>query len=126
MQDLHRFNATSVSCFSENGMDIIGLSDDDLNPAHFAVLMQFREEACAVAQCTELQTEKCEHPIANALQAIKLSRQQMRIVLTDEAKLQLGCNAIEIGLPERYEHPLLVQYLRLCFDNTPIALNIDD
>lgn len=54
MQDIHRFNATRVSYFSENGVDIISVSDDDQTSDYFAVLIQFREEERSVAQCTSL------------------------------------------------------------------------
>ena len=126
MQDIHRFEATSVSCFSENNVDIIGLSDDDQDPDHFAVLMQLREDGRSASQCTELQTEDTERPVADAVHAIQLSRQQISIILASSMQTQLGYGVIEIGLPERRERQLLEQYLHLCFDDTPVSLTIED
>lgn len=125
MQDTHRFEATSVSCFSENNTDIIGLSDDDDEPEHFVVLMQLREKDVPFELSLALQTEGMERPVTQAMQAIQLSRWQMNIKLSVELKNLLGYGTIEVGLPERHEHPLLEQYLKLCLDGTPIVMAIE-
>lgn len=124
MQDIHRFEATYVTCFSENDVDIIGLSDDDHVPDHFVVLMQLKEEGLSLAQCTELQTEAAEFSITGAVQAINLTSQRLSITLSAIAQKQLGYNVIDVVLPKQYAHQQLEEYLHVCFDDASVALTI--
>ncbi|WP_414501891.1 hypothetical protein [Zymobacter sp. IVIA_5232.4 C2] len=126
MQDIHRFEATSVSCFSENGVDIIGLSDDDQEPEHFVVLMQMREEGIPGEQSIEMQTEATGRPVTGSFMAVRLAGHHMQVALTEEWQELLGYGTIEVILPERHEHQLLAQYLHLCLDDTAIELTIDN
>lgn len=123
MPDIRHFNATSVSCFSENSIDIIGLSDDDQEPDHFAVVMHLSEDGRSPLNSIELQTEAMVHPMAGAIQAVTLAAQQLRITLTESASAELGYLTLDITLPERHERQLLLQYLHLCFDD--VALTIE-
>lgn len=122
MPDIQRFNATSVSYFSENSVDIIGLSDDDQEPDHFVVVMHLSQNERSPLHCIELQTEAMVHPLAGAIQAVTLSAQQLMITLTDSARAELGYRALEVTLPERHERQLLLQYLHLCFDDAALTI----
>ena len=126
MSDIHRFEATYVSCFSENDVDIIGIGDDDQNPHHFIILMQQHEEGISPEQSTELQTEDTNQAVTDAVQAIHMTRQSFRLTLSSALQAQLGYGVIEAMLPERCERQLLSEYLHLCFDKTSITLSINN
>lgn len=123
MPDTRRFKAKSVSCFSENSIDIIGLSDDDQKPDHFVVVIHLSGDGRSPLHCIELQTEAMVHPLAGAIQAVRLSAQQLIIMLTDSAHAELGYRALDITLPKQHERQLLLQYLHVCFDD--VALTIE-
>lgn len=124
MSKMKKFNAICVNCYEEDDVLTIGLGDDTHDPQNFVIIGRFDEDETPVNECIGFQSDTTEYEIADAIQSVHLSAEELVIVLNDTAAKEAGIREYHVTISATKDIELLKQYLHEVFDSSDVALQL--
>jgi hypothetical protein len=117
-----RFLATTVNCYTEDEVLIIGMGNDPVSPDHYLILSRFNDGE--VDKSIGIQTHLTEMEISSAINSIVLKANILTIAINkhkvDEVKVKKI--VVEFG---QIDQTLLIKYINDIFLNSSVKVMIN-
>lgn len=89
------FIATSVNCYVEDEVTVIGISDSDISPDNFIILTRFDEDEESVDNRIGLITHLSDIEAIHAIKQITIGRDIFILVLNNDIQITAHLNVDE-------------------------------
>ncbi|CND26665.1 hypothetical protein [Yersinia pseudotuberculosis] len=115
--------ATTVNCYTENDVLIIGFGNDAVSPDNYIIISRFDDGD--IDDSIGIQTHLSEMEVSNAIKAIGLNENECVIEIKDTREKQVGFAVVVIKFKgASADYKSLVRYVNAVFSGSSIKVQV--